>query len=1007
MRRGGPGWPVAPAAKGDGLLVGGMDFLEGRVPRVRTAATGLRWLCALLLLAGLLFPPLAPAQDGRHYMVGSWTMADGLPHNLVHALAQDRDGFLWAGTWEGVVRFNGRHFTVFDRQNTPGMELSGVFCILAEDDGGVLFGTVADGVFRYRHGRWQPLGEPAARRLPVTALLRARDGSLWMASANRLLRMDAQGAIHDDGAAAGLPDARVTTLAQDDDGALLVGTETGAYRLHEGRLSPWGRDWTGAAAVRGLARDGARGWLVAGDDGVHWRHADGRVEHLQAGARVDAVLRDRTGAIWMNLSSGGLVRHAGGGDERLPVPGTVSPALLADREGLIWSGSTDGLHRVAEVAAVGFTREDGLGSDYVRVVLQSEDKSLWIGHSDGLNRWHQRQMQAVRLTGAADRDPSVLSLAWRDGTLWAGTYDKGVFRLDAQGKVLERIRVGTRGEPIVRALLADADGGLWIGGTHGLSHYRNGQLRLWLDSKGQPSAVVQALYRDGDGTLWIGTTGGMAALGGDGVLRQWNAGDELPAQYVFDFLRDPDGDLWIATDRGLLRMHDGRFRVYDHRLGLPRDKLFRIIDDEAGNLWLSSNMGVFRIARAELDQVDASTRHQLAVHVIDHSDGMPGNQGNGASTPAGWRAGNGALAFPTSAGLGLIDPRIAGRYDGKAPPVVFERVSVDGVQLASADGLRLEPGASRLAVDYTALSFRAPDKIRYRYRLHGFDGDWVEAGAGTEAVYTNLPPGHHRLEVQAMALPLDWSRQAEVGKAVMELDVVPPLWKRTSSQVLAGLALAAIVALGVWLRTASYRRSQRRLNRVISVRTEELSEKNRALELAGIERDQLLRQLEHQATHDVLTGLPNRRAAEIHLRRTLEQAERSGEPLSVALVDLDHFKQINDRHGHEGGDLVLRGAADLLRQHLDGDLFVSRHGGEEFLAVLRGMTLAQAMERLQAVRVALARLRVPEVGSALVVTASIGVAERCPGQDTPRTLLAAADRQLYRAKREGRNRVCG
>jgi len=988
-------------------LARSIDIARGTGSRERSAWPPSWCWYAVLVLACLAWLPAARAADGRHYMVSDWTMADGLPHNLVHALAQDRDGFIWAGTWEGVVRFNGRHFTVFDRQNTPGAELSGVFCILAEADGGVLFGTAADGVFRYHRGRWQHLGEPAARRLPVTALLRDAGGDLWIASANRLLRMDTHGRIHAAGAAAGLPGVRVNALVDGGDGAVLVATDAGAYRLQDGRAMPWA-DWAGTHAVRGIAGDGAGGWLLATDNGVYWRDGAGKVTHLQPGRRVDAVLRDRLGAIWMSLSSssGELLRHAGDGDERLPTPGPVSAALLADREGLVWSGSTHGLHRVAEVAAVGFTRADGLRSDYVRVVLQSGDRALWIGHAEGLDRWYQRRMHPVRLAAGSGRDPSVLALAWRDDTLWAGTFDQGVFGLDAQGRVKQRIRVGGQREPIVRALLADPDGGLWIGGTHGLSHYRNGRLQLRLDSRDQPGATVQALYRDPDGTLWIGTTGGMAALGPDDVLRTWSAEGDIPAQYVFDFLRDPDGDLWIASDRGLLRMRNGSFRVYDHRHGLPRDKLFRIIDDQAGNLWLPSNIGVFRVARAELDQIDAGTRRQLAVHVLDHSDGMPGSQGNGASMPAGWRVHNGALAFPTSAGLGLIDPRIAGRYDGRASPVVFESVSVDGVDRAPAAQLRLEPGARRVAVAYTALNFRAPDKMRYRYRLRGFDAGWVEAGSDTEAVYTNLPPGRYRLEVQAMALPRDWARQSEVGTAQMALEVVPPLWKRTSSRVLLGLALLAAVVLGFWLRTASYRRSQRRLSRVIAARTEELSDKNRALELAGIERDRLLQRLEHQATHDVLTGLPNRRAAELHLRQALERAGDRGEPLCVALIDIDHFKQINDRHGHHGGDRVLREVAELLRQHLDGEQFVSRHGGEEFLAVLRGLTLEQALQRLQALRLALARARMDEVDPGLVVTASIGVAECRPGQESPRTLLAAADRQLYRAKREGRNRVC-
>jgi len=966
----------------------------------------------LALLCLCLLLPAAWGNDGRHYMVSGWTMDDGLPHNMVHVVAQDRDGFMWAGTWEGVVRFNGRHFTAFDRQNTPGAELSGVFSILPEDDGGVLFGTAADGVFRYYRGRWQPLGaEEEAHHLPVSGMLRDRDGVLWIASAKRLLRMDGDGYLHDAGAAAGLPAARVITLVADGEGGLLVATEAGGVtRLRDGQASGWGVDWLGTELVRALARDGEGGWLAGGDDGVRWRHADGRVEHFRPGQRVDAVLRDRLGAIWMNFSSGQLVRRSNGGDERLQVPGTVGQALLEDREGLVWVGSTDGLYRVAEVAAVGFTQEDGLGSDYVRSVLQSDDGALWIGHAGGLNRWYQGRMQTIGLVPDGGRDPSVLSLDYRDGMLWAGTYDRGVLRLDMQGRVRERIRLGEHTEPMVRAVLADAGGGVWIGGTHGLARYHDGHLESWLDSQGQPQSVVQALYRDVDGTLWIGTTGGMAALDSTGAIRRWAGGRDMPAQYVFDFLRDAAGDLWIASDRGLLRMRGDTFHVYDHRHGLPRDKLFRILDDQRGNFWLSSNHGIFRVARGEFDQIDAGTRRLLAVHVVDRSDGMPGNQGNGASMPSGWRADNGALLFPTSAGLGLIDPRIAGHDDGRVPPVVFESLAVDGVEQPLQAGLQLGPGTRRLAVGYAALNFRAPDKLRYRYRLHGFDAGWVEAGAGTEALYTNLPPGRYRLEVQAMTLPLDWTRQESIGSAVMALEVVPPLWKRPSSRLLGLLLLAGAVALGFWLHTASYRRNQRRLHREISVRTEELSEKNRALEAADRERGSLMQRLEHQATHDELTGLPNRRAADRRLQQAVARTRSAVTPLCVALADVDHFKHINDNHGHEVGDHVLQRIATVLRGDDDcaGMVFAARHGGEEFLLVLEGMGRHDALQRLRELHVRVAGLQIvaPD-GSPVPVTISIGVAHLQPGCDDARSLLVAADRQLYRAKREGRNRVVG
>lgn len=958
------------------------------------------WLIALLLAVGGIFPWVA--QASRH-TVASWSMGQGLPHNLVQSLAQGTDGFIWIGTWEGVVRFNGRSFTVFDRQNTPGVELSGILSIVAEADGAMLFGTASDGVYRYHKGAWQPLGGADARHLSVVTMLRDRDGSLWIGTTERLLRLSVNGTLEDAGAAMGLPAVPVTALRHDPKGGMLIATEAGIYRVAQHRLQPWSTTQTWV--VRDLVEDGAGGWVVAADDGIHWVRSSGQVEHLKPGERVDAVRRDAAGALWISLSAGRLERYADGVVERLPVRGQVSPALMIDREGLVWSGSTDGLFRIDEGAASGLTIADGLGSNYVRAVMQTADGAIWIGHSEGLERQHNGEMAKVRLIAGAPRDASVLALAQRADTVWVGTYNQGVFALDTHGKVQRRVTLPGLVQPIVRALLADPDGTLWIGCGDGLYRYRNGSLRHYGTTAGlPPAAAVHALYRDPAGVLWIGTSNGMASLDADGKLEAWPAGEEnFPARYVFDFLGDANGDLWIATDHGLLRRRGLSIHVFDHASGLPRDKIFRILDDGQNHLWLSSNQGVFRLDRNDLVGVAAGARAQLAVHVIDHTDGMPSSQGNGASSPSGWVDDKGQLLFATSGGLAVIDPQRV-RYDRlETAPMAIESVTVDGAQQSLLDRYQLPSEVERVAVTYSGLGFRAPDKIRYRYRLEGFDADWVNADTRTEAVYTNLPSGSYRLRVQAMALPLDWNDAKRVGETALILEVATPYWQRPWAQALAVLALIGLVLAFIAWRTASYRRRQRQLNDEIAVRTQELSEKNRALEQADLERDTLLKRLAHQATHDALTGLPNRRAADAHLQLVLRDAEQS--PLTVALVDIDHFKRINDAYGHEVGDRVLRDVAGLLQLQLGSGQFISRHGGEEFLIVLRGMGLDEALPVLQALRTRVARLRLEEVDAEISVTVSIGAAERGPGQDTAHTLLAAADRQLYRAKHAGRNRV--
>lgn len=958
------------------------------------------WLVALLLVAAGIFSPLA--QAGRH-TVASWGMEQGLPHNLVQSLAQGTDGFIWIGTWEGVVRFNGRSFTVFDRQNTPGVELSGILSILAEEDGAMLFGTASDGVYRYHKGRWQPLGGADARQLSVVTMLRDRDGSLWIGTNERLLRLSVSGVLEDAGKAMDLPAVPVTALRQDPAGGMLIATEMGIFRLAQQRLQPWGE--TQAWVVRDLIDDGAGGWIVAADDGIHWLHGSGRIEHLKPGERVDAVRRDAAGALWMSLSAGRLERYADGVVERLPVHGQVSPALMIDREGLVWSGSTDGLFRIDEGAASGLTVADGLRSNYVRAVTQTPDGAIWIGHSEGLERQHNGQLVNVPLIPGAQRDASVLALAQRGEAVWVGTYNQGVFELDSRGRIQRRLTLPGLVQPVVRALLAEADGTLWIGCGDGLYRYRDGGLRHYGTVDGLPrSAAVHALYRDQAGVLWIGTSNGMASLDAEQKLEVWPGNDAaLPARYVFDFLGDANGDLWIATDHGLLRRRGLSVQAFDHARGLPRDKIFRILDDGQNHLWLSSNQGVFRLDRNDLVGVAAGARAQLAVHVIDHTDGMPSSQTNGASSPSSWMTDKGQLLFATSGGLAVIDPQRVGHERLQTAPMAIESVSVDGAQQPMHDRYQLPSEVERVAVAYSGLGFRAPDKMRYRYRLEGFDADWVNADTRTEAVYTNLPSGSYRLRIQAMALPLDWTDAKRIGETALTLDVAMPYWQRPWAVALMALALIGLVWAFIAWRTASYRRRQRQLNDEIAVRTHELSEKNRALERADAERDTLFKRLAHQASHDALTGLPNRRAADAHLQLALRGDPSV--PLTVALVDIDHFKRINDVYGHEVGDRVLRDVAWLLQLQLGTEQFISRHGGEEFLIVLSGMGLSEALPVLQGLRSRVARLRLEDVDAETSVTVSIGAAERGPAQDTLHALIAAADRQLYRAKNAGRNRV--
>lgn len=980
----------------------------------RSRHAALTLLLLLTALAGREVRALDPERRVDEYTITGWTMEDGLPHNLVQRVAQSPEGFLWIGTWEGAARFNGRGFTTFDAHTVPGVDLVGVRSIVRDGDT-MLFGTAQYGVFRLAAGHWERLGGAEAQRLQVTVLLRDRDGVLWIGTENGLHRLDGDGRLTSFGPEQGLAGRLVFSLLQLADGDLAVGTEHGLERIHAGTAAPWGSSLgLPPVPVRSLLsmRDGS---LLAGGQAGAWRIAPGGsgAQRLIE-TRVEAMLEDRDGQIWLSTAGDGLFRYRDAalqdGPHRLALSGRGSPALFEDREGLIWVGTTNGLYRIADGPVYGIDAARGLSDGYARVVMETGDGSVWIGHAGGLDRLREDRVEAVPLPGLGDRPASVLALApARDGGMWLGTYDQGVLHLPgpAGGTPQPRLtRAGGLPADHVRALLEDPDGTLWVGTTHGLARRRDGELRLFGSAQGLPAGFIRVLYRAPDGVLWIGTSAGIAALDADERIRAWHPERDFPAMGSFDFLGDPDGTLWIASDRGLLRLRDGRFTVYDRSAGLPKDTVFRILDDGRGQLWLSSNHGVFRIAREALDAHDRGLRRQLALEVFDRTDGMPSSQSNGGSAPAGWIGRDGRLWFPTAAGVAVVDPAATDRQPRGEIPIAFERIVIDGQARPPAARHMLGPGVRRVAIAFAGLSFRAPRDVRYRYRMSGFDEGWLEAGADAEAVYTNLPPGRFRFEVQAARVPVDWS-EVTAAPATIEIEVEPPFWRRSGFVAAALVAAVALIDLTSRLRSIHYRRRERRLAALVEQRTQDLRAKNAALEQADREREDLLRRLEYQALHDPLTGLPNRRAADAYLVETIAQLSAGGGQLCVGLLDVDHFKRINDEHGHDAGDAVLREVAALLTDALGADGFAARHGGEEFLIALTGRPPAAARQAFERLRERIAA-RGPAGGGErpLRCTASIGLAVwRAPLG--PRQLLALADRRLYRAKRRGRNCIVG
>nr|WP_325063855.1 diguanylate cyclase [Lysobacter panacisoli] len=974
-------------------------------------------LAWLMPLASWAFAASGPPPL-RDYVVDAWTSRNGLPHNSLRDIAQTPEGHLWFATWEGAVRYNGIDFTVIGRGTHPALRDNGIGALYVDprgrlwltDSRGNLGRQEPDGEWRFweRTGAW-----PQAL---ILDMVMDGKGRLWLLfEGHGMGRLDPDNGFEYFAPPAGVPlAAAFPRIAIDAQERIWIGALDGlSIREPDGR-------WHRAPAEWGLP-DGLV-WPYRAPDGSLWLTADERVfevrdgtprlaQHLPGLGHFTAMLRDRNGGLWLGTENHGLVRIGGHGVEWMRA-GDVLPngriaSLLEDAEGNIWIGANGGLFRLRETLFGRYTRRDGLSGDYVRAVMEDRHGGLWIGGGGGLDYMHRDgRIEPMQLRADNGDGVSVLSIAeGHDGDVWAGTFADGVFRL-REGSLLRHYGV-EEGLPggHVRAIAVDDAGVVWAGTHRGLVTLDGAGEARTPAIAGLPKGLITALASIDD-ALWIGSVEGASVLRDDRVERIEVEGLG-GARSVFGF-NAVGRDVWISTDRGLYRHRDGRTVRVGLEQGLPVDTVFQLVPDLRGHAWITSNRGVLRVSLDALRDAADGTALPLRAERYTEADGLASAQGNGSSSPSAILRHDGSVWLATAGGVSMVDPARMERYANRPPPpAVIEDVRLGSTEFPWRDR-RDVPGGQRLSVSYVGLSYVLSDRIRYRTRLVGMDDQWIERGTQRTVEYIGLPPGDYVLLVAAAHPSGAWSTQV----ASWAFTVEPLWWQRSDTRGLFAIAVLLLLFALYRYLLQRYRTRNQRLVKLVAERTRDLE--SQAEQLRAIDRDrvQLLERLREQAAaygrqarEDVLTGLPNRRRFDEVLRRDIAVAHRGAHPLCLALIDLDHFKRINDTHSHSVGDTVLREAARLMSvDSREADL-LARLGGEEFALLLPDTTLEDAIaicERLQQTF----RAHGSWAGiDGLNVTFSVGVAE-CRFDDTPARLLERADAAMYRAKNLGRNVIC-
>ncbi len=761
-----------------------------------------------------------------------WQREQGLPENYVRAVAQTLDGYIWVGTDEGVSRFDGVNF--FSLGPQEGFRGGPVQILYGDRRGALWIGSVDDGLSCWQSRKLTKFtvsdGLPSGS---ITALTEDGEGRIWIGTQNGL-------AIYQDGHITALNGANIffgkpiETLFCDDKGTMWVGaTGEGVFSYQAGKFTQLeypGYNYLLEEPHCLLVDQQGRIWIGAGDDfvlcrdGGQWRRF-GMPRHL-ATHYIGKLVEGPDGTVWAGSSGEGLFEFKSG--KLVPVNAgsglsdNLVEALLVDREGKLWVGTHGGLNRIGVKKVAVLSHSEGLDYGIVHGLAEVRPNLIWAAQPNGAYQWDGTMFRRLMFAGLSPQEPSVSAIiAVRDGSCWvAGEHGLLRFRNPLQAEQ-------EGGEPFltnltISALCADKDGGAWAGTRNGeLLHFIGGKWQGQINcSQGH---AITAIVPGANGKLWVGTEGdGLYRVDGEkgGGCAKVNG---LSSGWIRTLFLDSQGILWIGTTGGgLSRLQNGNMATFTMREGLPDNTISQILEDDGGNLWLGGDRGIIRIRKHDVDDLTTHKIPAVYPQIYGRTDGMLSEECASGFFPSGFCTTMGLLWFPTLKGVVVVDSHNV--VNSPAPAVVLEQVLVDGVPDstlsrenghaeskagdAAVESLRLTPGRHTLEIRYTGLSFDAPERVRFRYRLEGLDSGWVEAGTRRDAFYSFVPPGDYHFQVIACNGDGVWNQNG----ASLALRALPHFWQ---AWWFIGCAISAIgIAATAGIRIVEKRRVRLRLKQL-------------------------------------------------------------------------------------------------------------------------------------------------------------------------------------------------
>jgi ligand-binding sensor domain-containing protein/serine phosphatase RsbU (regulator of sigma subunit) len=784
---------------------------------------------------------LDPEKRVSQYSVQVWDIEAGLPGNAVYDIFQTKDGYLWIGTQNGLVRFDGINFELFNREKVPQLKDNEIRALYQDQDDALWIGTGSGGLTRCKDGAFKTYSTKKHKGLDqIRAIREDRRNNLWIGSYTEGLTSFNNDRFTTYTTKEGLPDNRVWSIYKDGNQDLWIVTFGGIIKLlkpgvFSGVYAP-GRVLPDLKTVCLYEEDSKDLWVGTGNSGLFCLKNNTLIKSAVPQSTIVSLYKDGMKNLWIGAEKGGLTRMNNGvlsifpGNDGLTAGSVYS--IYEDREGSLWVGTLDeGLHQLRDSKFTTYTTKEGLIDDYINCILESRDgSSLWIGTKEGLSRMEKGELSIVLTTrnGLLHNTVESLNEAPPD-TLWIGT-PGGLHKFN-DGKLTAALtKKNGLSDNRIHSILIDRQGDAWIGTEAGLNRLdgNTGRNTVFTEEDGLADNVVQFLFQDSSGRILVCTEEGLNFFK-DGSLTLYHPPEEPGNTSYRCVYEDNDGVLWLGTTNGLIRLQNEETTRYTLKHGLIENYVNSILEDDTGNLWLGGRNGISRVSKKKLVNIARGTIHRLQPDWYNERDGMK----SGWYTSQGCKTRDSKLWFPTAKGVAVIDPKNIKKKE-LVPPPFIERFLVNDESIdihtktRGTKPLELGPGKKRLEFYYTCVTFINPKRIKFKIKLEGEDSDWIDRGNLRMMNYTGLSPGPYTFKLMAANADGVWNPEIVSFSFYLR----PYFYQTAWFYILIVLLFFLTIFLFHRFRLNRLRNRQKELRRLVDLRTRDLQDRNLELEKA-------------------------------------------------------------------------------------------------------------------------------------------------------------------------------